>query len=103
MESTNHTLRPSDEAIAKYFTPEALSFVPTEQDIFITISKGHQRLIFSPPMVLDEIEEKYLREFREHYKAKGLEIPPGYDDDTRLVLRFLQGSGFSYEKAEAAI
>lgn len=80
-----------------------MNFEPRDEDIFITISKGRQRLIFSPPQVLDDKEENYLREFREHMRAKNLEIPPGYDDNTRLVLRFLQGTGFSYEKAEQAI
>ena len=32
--------RPSEESIARYFTKEALEYVPGESDIFITNSKG---------------------------------------------------------------
>jgi hypothetical protein len=39
--------KPTDDAVAKYFTKEALEYQPTETDIFITNSKGaYQRLIF---------------------------------------------------------
>lgn len=31
--------RPTEEAIERYFTPEALAYVPTDADIFITNSK----------------------------------------------------------------
>ena len=32
--------RPTDECIEKYFSKEALEYVPNETDIFITNSKG---------------------------------------------------------------
>ncbi len=32
--------RPTDEMIVKYFNKEALDFVPTDKDCFITNSKG---------------------------------------------------------------
>jgi hypothetical protein len=32
--------RPTDEALAKFFTKEALEFKPSEKDVFITNSKG---------------------------------------------------------------
>ena len=34
--------RPAEESIARYFTKEALEYVPSETDIFITNSKGDQ-------------------------------------------------------------
>lgn len=33
--------KPTDEALAKFFTPAAIKYVPTEKDIFITNSKGN--------------------------------------------------------------
>ena len=32
--------KPTDDALAKFFTPAASKFVPTDRDIFITNSKG---------------------------------------------------------------
>jgi tRNA splicing ligase len=53
MESANakpawaYPSKPSDDAVAKYFTKDALEYQPTETDIFITNSKGaYQRLVF---------------------------------------------------------
>ncbi len=53
--------RPTDDAIAKNFTKEALSFVPVESDIFITNSKGaSQRLIFHEPLALKDHEKEHI-------------------------------------------
>jgi len=40
---------------------------------------------------LREAEEDHLDNFREFLKANGTELPEGYDDESRFVLRILQG------------
>ena len=79
-DTTNNSANlPSEEAIQKHFSEEALAFVPSEIDIFIITSKGlFQRLIFSTPQELREEENKQMEAFREFLKSKGLELPPGY-------------------------
>ncbi len=70
--------RPSEEALEKYFTKEALSYVPTETDIFITNSKGQQqRLIFFESLPLKDSEKEYLASFRKYLTDNNLTIPPG--------------------------
>ena len=69
---------PSDDAIAKFFTKSALDFAPTNQEIFITNSKGDsQRLIFHEPQELKDYEKDHLIKFREYLKDNGLTIPGG--------------------------
>jgi len=41
--------------------------------------------------VLKASESKALDEFRIYLTENNLTIPPGYDDESRLVLRYLQG------------
>lgn len=36
-------------------------------------------------------------------KSKRAQIPEGYDDESRLLLRFLQGVKFDREKTELAV
>eukprot|EP00347_Sterkiella_histriomuscorum_P002775 403366847 len=104
MESTQSSLVPSDEAKEKYFTQAALDYQPTNQDIFITTSKGEtQRLIFAKPQQLKENEEKELQGLRDYIRSRGNQMPPGFDDDQRLILRFLQGMKFHYEHTEKAM
>lgn len=60
-----YPIRPTEEAIERFFTPEALAYVPTDSDIFITNSKEQQqRLIFHEPLPLKDSEKKYLASFR---------------------------------------
>ncbi len=40
-----------------------------------------------------EKEEEELDKFREHCKNNKINIPDGYDDHTRFLLRILQGKG----------
>lgn len=37
-----YPVKPSEEAIERFFTPEALAYVPSDTDIFITNSKDLQ-------------------------------------------------------------
>lgn len=70
--------RPTDECIEKYFSKEALEYVPNETDIFITNSKGEQqRLIFHEPLPLKDSEIEYLAGFRKYLTDNNLTIPPG--------------------------
>lgn len=66
-----------------------LAYEPTLDDTFFIIPSGdYQRLIFTN-MALREREETHLNDFRNFLKTKNLELPAGYDDDQRLMLRFL--------------
>ncbi|CDW82821.1 UNKNOWN [Stylonychia lemnae] len=97
-------LKPSEESLQKFFTDEAQNYQPKPEDIFITIKSGlQQRLIFSKPQVLTEKEEQELQGLRDLINSKGNQIPPGFDNDSRLVLRFLQGMKFNYEETEQAL
>ena len=83
----------------KLFSKEALEFSPDEKDVFIKIDgKGQQRLIFSEPVPLTEEEEKKLTELRAFITEKNHSLPEGYDDASRLILRFFQGAAWDKEK-----
>lgn len=57
--------------------------------MFIVIPSGdYQRLVFQGH-ALREREQTHLEDFRNFLKMKGLSIPPEYDDENRVVLRFL--------------
>ena len=42
-------------------------------------------------------EDEHLDNFREHCKKQNIDIPEGYDDESRFVLRVLQGKKWNYE------
>lgn len=54
-------------------------------------------------MALRDREETHLNDFRGYLKTNNLEIPAGYDDESMLILRFLQKMHWDYAKAYAAI
>ncbi len=54
-------------------------------------------------MSLRDREETHLNDFRNFLKQKNLTLPQGYDDDNRLVLRFLQKMHWDYQKSFDAI
>jgi hypothetical protein len=77
---------------------EVRAYEPTLEDQFFIIPSGdYQRLIFSE-LSLREREETHLNDFRNFLKAKDLTLPAGYDDETRNVLRFLQGLKWDYQR-----
>jgi len=45
---------------------------------------------------LREREETHLNDFRTFLQVKNLTLPEGYDDENRMVLRFLQGLKWDY-------
>ena len=68
------------------------------EDIFFVIPSGdYQRIVFQG-CDLREREETHLTDFRNFLKVKNLVLPEGYDDENRLVLRFLQGLKWDYQK-----
>lgn len=78
-------------------------YEPTLDDTFFIIPSGdYQRLIFTG-MKLRDREETHLNDFRNYLKTNNLEIPAGYDDESMLILRFLQKLHWDYKKAHAAI
>jgi hypothetical protein len=79
------------------------AYEPTLEDTFFIIPSGdYQRLIFVG-LPLRDREETHLQDFRNFLKTKNLTLPAGYDDDNRLVLRFLQKLHWDYQKAFDAI
>ena len=74
-----------------------MSYEPSLEDQFIIIPSGdYQRLIFNN-LPLREREETHLNDFRNFLKVKNLTLPAGYDDESRTVLRFLQGLKWNYQ------
>ena len=72
------------------------TYEPRLEDIFVVLQSGdYQRLIFTK-LELREREETHLNDFRNFLKARNLELPAGYDDDSREILRFLQGLKWDY-------
>ena len=68
---------------------EAKDYEPELDDIFFVISSGeYQRLIFCG-QDLREREETHMTGFKNYLIENSLTIPDGYDDENRLVLRFL--------------
>ena len=64
-------------------------YEPTLEDQFFIIPSGdYQRILFQG-LDLREREETHLNDFRSFLQVKSLTLPAGYDDDSRLVLRFL--------------
>lgn len=74
------------------------SFEPALEDMFFIIPSGdYQRLLFQG-LDLREREETHLNDFRNFLRVKSLELPAGYDDQNMMVLRFLQGLKWDYQK-----
>ena len=80
------------------------NFEPELEDVFVIIPSGdYQRLIFNG-QELREREERHMTDFRQWIKDQGKpELPQGYDDGNRIVLRFLQGMKWDYPKTYDAI
>ena len=77
---------------------EVKDYEPTLEDQFFIIPSGdYQRILFQG-LDLREREETHINDFRSFLQVKSLELPPGYDDENRLVLRFLQGLKWDYQK-----
>ena len=75
---------------------EVREFEPDLEDIFFIIPTGdYQRLLFQG-LELREREETHLTDFRKFLEVKEFKLPEGYDDDNRMVLRFLQGLKWDY-------
>ena len=73
-------------------------FEPSLDDTFFIIPTGdYQRLLFQG-CDLREREETHLTDFRNFLTVKNLVLPEGYDDENRMVLRFLQGLKWDYQK-----
>ena len=74
------------------------AFEPTLEEIFIVMPSGeYQRMLFFGHE-LREKEQKHIDDFREWLKERTLTLPDGYDDENMLVLRFLQGLKWDYQK-----
>jgi hypothetical protein len=79
------------------------SYEPTLEDTFFVLPTGdYQRLIFFN-MELRDKEQNHLNDFDNFLKTKGLEIPANFDNEHRLVLRFLQKMHWDYQKAHDGI
>ena len=78
---------------------ECHDFEPSVNEEFLTLKSGeYQRLIFMNVDLRDK-EEDHLDNFRSYCKEKGIFIPEGYDDESRFVLRVLQGKNWKYDVA----
>jgi hypothetical protein len=90
---------PTDEERALYVPQEMHAFEPQHHDVYIIATTSKQRMMFHSVHALEPEEEKHLEEFRGFITANNLTMPPGYDDDGRLALRFLEGVQFKYKEA----
>ena len=85
-----------EEVPACVINDEVRDYEPTLEDQFFIIPSGdYQRILFQG-LDLREREETHLNDFRSFLQVKGLTLPEGYDDENRLVLRFLQGLKWDY-------
>jgi len=86
------------DAPEKVINNHVREYEPTLEDTFFIIPSGdYQRLLFQG-LDLRDREETHLNDFRNFLKVKNLSLPEGYDDDNRMVLRFLQGLKWDYQK-----
>lgn len=82
---------------------QVAAYEATLEDTFFIIPSGdYQRLIFTG-MALRDREDTHLNDFRNFLKQRNYVLPAGYDDDQRLVLRFLQKMKWDYQKAYDAV
>ena len=78
-------------------------FEPSSKEEFLTLPNGeYQRLIFMETE-LKQKEEDHLENFRQYCKDNNINLPQGYDDDSRFALRILQGKKWKYDVAAAEI
>ena len=96
--STNGQFQNLSEIPTSVMNEEVKEHEPSLEDTFFIIASGdYQRLIFQG-LDLREREETHLNDFRNFLKVKNFSLPDGYDDENRLVLRFLQGLKWDYQK-----
>ena len=53
-------------------------------------------MIFHASVALTPAEEEHLANFKKYLEEKKLELPEGYDNESRLLLRFLEGAQYKY-------
>ena len=74
------------------------SFEPPMEIVSMTSTKGNfHRLIFEG-RELTEREENGLNVFRQWLEDTSRDLPNGYDDESRQVLRFLAGNFWDFKK-----
>lgn len=90
-----------------YITRECFQHIElTEGDVYLKSvhpSIPGQRLVFGPPQKLSPFELQHLDNFRQHFSFRGQQIPPNYDDESGMFLRYLQCEKFDYEKGMMAV
>jgi len=75
----------------QFISEGMLSFEPDkDRDVFFTHEEVTHRQIFQKCMYLGIEEVTKLEEFRAFLDINGMKCPPGYDDVTFDILRFLQ-------------
>ena len=91
-------LNVDEEVPAAVMNQAVKEYEPTlEDEYFILQSGDYQRLLFQG-LILRQREEDHINDFRSFLQVKNLTLPAGYDDENRLVLRFLQGLKWDYQK-----
>ena len=82
---------------SQLISDDVKEYEPSLEDQFIILDNGnYQRLIFQNQELRDR-EEEHIEDFRSFLQAKKLQLPEGYDDQQREVLRFLQGCNWDYQ------
>jgi len=64
-------------------------YSPPDEVVFVRVKGVTQRMIFNEPHALQQNELDEIKKFRKWLEASSLTLPPGYDDHTRNVLRYL--------------
>ena len=58
-----------------------------------------QRMIFHVSAVLAPKEQTALEGFRKYLEENRITLPAGFDDEDRLIQRFLEGSQWRFKEA----
>ena len=80
-------------SVRRRFIPmAAFAYVPTKDDIMYETAECLQRCMFHSSIPVTQAEQQSLESFRLFLKQNRLTLPPGYDDEERNVMRFVEAA-----------
>jgi|LauGreDrversion4_2_1035121.scaffolds.fasta_scaffold515869_3 hypothetical protein len=83
----------------RYIPDAAFTYAPTKDDIMFQVEDSTQRCMFHSDFPLLPHEQKGLEVFRQYIQQNKLELPPNYDNEERLILRFIDAAQWKCKEA----